>query len=164
MPTTSSIQVVHRYFPAMAIWGWCAIAVALLAGVWVCLQVPGNWEVEVALWSGLVLLAIRIGFLRAIIVLADDGHLTVIRRPLIRLFGTFAVYPREGIRRIRYRLEMRERNDGSGDAGTVDHYILDMVTTDSEVVTLIDSEINPLPRMLGKKLATALNVSYEEYL
>jgi hypothetical protein len=165
MPNNADIRFIYRVRPLSSL-----IAYLFAAGVLIGLGIWAWIAYASAAWALLSLVLAFVALLRAVFVrtrtfiVSDDG-LTVIKRPLIGLFGSFEFFQRLSIRKIRYRAERHVDLFDDDDEGPEEiRYILDLVTTDSQIVMLLMVTDFSFDRRLGRRLAVALHTRYEECL
>ncbi len=125
------------------------IPIGLVAFIYFKTDNVGMLPIDVMLLAFSFLAFVRIAFLRSVILIVEENQLLVIRRPLIRIFGRYDIYPAANVRGIRYRSDVYHRR-----TGRIHYdercYMLDLITPDERSCNLIVSTEIPLPRDLGK--------------
>jgi hypothetical protein len=161
MPNNSDIRFVHRVRPLSSIVGYVICALVLIGiVVWEGLK-SDFWEISYLFIPGAFVFLLIAVFQRTRTFIVNDDGLTLIKRPIIGLFGSFDFFQRSSIRKIRYRAEKHYDIDTESD---IIHYILELVTTDSQCILLLRVTRSSFDRSLGRRIAVALHTSYEERL
>jgi hypothetical protein len=167
MSTDSEIRFIYRVRPLSSVIACLFAAFVLIgSGIW-------TWIAHAATVWAIVMLSLALlsilcaGFVRTRTFIVNDDGLTVIKCPLIGVFGSFDFFQRPCIRKVRFRAERYDDpfddDDGYGESHRI-RYILELVTTDSQIVTLLMVTDYSFDRRLGKRLAVALRTCYEESL
>ena len=106
-----------------------------------------------------VAIGVALALSRTEILIANQDGITHIWQRLLGPRGGFDHFPSAEVRRVRYRSE--EIPDTDKESYKIIYY-LDLVTQDSRIVLLLKTEYFSFDVKLGRKLAQAAGVPYEE--
>ncbi len=143
----------HRPWFKLALWLSATVITALLPMYYIIRE--ASFTLIFAAGTPSMLCGFRFGVERSLYIVVTSDSLVIVRRALMVQFNMSKIIPLSTIANIRYS---REKNFDGKRAP----FRLDVVTVESDRMNIIKGSEEPLPRDLGRNLAAAIGVPYEE--